>query len=134
MTTAAAGYGATLTSSSVTVTQMTRVAFSGLAVTDVEVSNMSSTGAAKEFVPGMIDYGTIEADLMFEGAMSAAVGTQIAARDATETWTLTVPDGTATTTFACAGYINSFNMDAPQDDAVTGTISIKCTGVGTFTA
>ena len=132
-TTAAVGYGSTLTGATTgAVAQVDRVAFSGVTVDDAETSHAGSTGAAKEFIPGMIDYGTIDADLVFEGVEMAAQFTNLAYR-AAETWTLVLKDGTATATYSTSGYINSISLDAPHGDKITGNVGIKCTGVAVFT-
>ena len=133
-TTAAIGYGATLTGATHTSQgQILRLSFPSVTVDDVDVSNMGATGAAREFLPGLIDYGTIDMDLVFEGAEWAALHTSLAARLA-EAWTLTVPDGTATSVMAVSGYINSMGGEAPLGDKLTASITIKCTGVCSYTA
>jgi len=133
-TIAAVGHGATFGYTGHTaVAQMTRISFPSTTVDDVEVSSMDSTSAAREYLPGMIDYGTIDMDLVFEGSEWTTLHTALLSRTAT-TWTLTVPDGTATSIMAVSGYLNSLGGEAPLGEALTASATIKCTGVASFTA
>ena len=132
-TTAAVGYGATLTGAThTTCGQVDRLAFSGVTVDDVEVSHAGSTGAAKEFIPGMIDYGTMEMDLVFEGVEFDVLLATLAARTP-QVWTITLADA-GSATYSANGYINSLSVDAPHGDKISASVGIKCTGVGVFSA
>ncbi len=121
------GFGATLAGTTTTsVGQLRNISFPGLSVDDVDISNMDSPDAYKEFVAGMIDGGTVEFEGVWEVTDMAALYATAKSRVA-EIWTITFPDsGTATFTFT--GYINSLGGSIPYDGEITMNGAIKITG------
>jgi len=132
------GNGATLKgASSMTsgITEVQRIGFPDIDVDEIDITSMGSTTTAtayRSFVPGLINGGNIEVDLVYEPAnaklLLAAVGS------APETWTIAIPAvGTSgTATFAVAGFIKRLGGDCPQGDKISQTVTIKASGVPTF--
>lgn len=120
-----AGYGTTLSLGTATakVGQLRSISFPGLTVDDVDISNMDSTAAYKEFVPGMIDGGTVEFEAVYEKADAILLFAKAKAR-AAEQWTITFVDSA---TFTFIGYLNSLGGSAPYDGEVVVNGALKVT-------
>lgn len=96
---------------------------------DIDVTHLQS--AAKEYLTGLQDNGTFGGDMNFviedpgQVAMRAAMAAQ-----SEQSFKATFSDG-ATATFQ--GFVKSMPLSGGVDQAVTGTFSIKVTGVVTLT-
>lgn len=119
------GYGTTLSgATNSAVGQLRSISFPSLTVDDIDISNMDSEDAFKEFIPGMIDGGTVEFEAVYEEVATTTLFATAKARTA-EVWTITFVDSAI---FTFTGYINSLGGSAPYDGEVVMNGAIKITG------
>lgn len=123
------GYAATLTGGA-TVGQLTRISFPTASVSDIDISNMDSDSAAMEFLPGLIDTGTVDAEVIYETTAYAAMHAEFVSR-ASVVWTLAIGDGFDLTFTA---YINALSGDDNVNEGITATMSLKVTGLAVYAA
>lgn len=117
------------------IDEVIRIGFPDIDVEDIDISSMgidTNVVAYRSFVPGLIDGGSIEVDLLYVPANAQALLAAVASTP--ETWTITIPAvGTsATATFAVEGYIKGLGGDIPRGDKIAQTVTIKTSGVPTF--
>ncbi len=97
----------------------------------LDISTMDSTSKFREFISGMIDAGEVTFDVNYDGAAGGTANDlNTALTAATETWTIAFPD---TSTWACSGFITGLGFADPFDDKITQSVTIKFTGVPTYT-
>ena len=130
------GYLSTITGGSTLVFHGTLrdVSLDGYERPAVDVTNMSSTGGYREFIPSDLrDPGGMTCELLLNVAAVAALKT--IAESTRETWTLTLPSqGATAASFACSGFVTGWSLGVPLDDAMTASVTIKFQGVPTLTA
>lgn len=134
------GHGTTLTGSITgAVGYITRFDVAGRKTDSIDVSQAGSPSRRREFVPGMIDEGEYNIEVVYDGSnggVAQALDSAFSARR-TETWTLAYPgmDGTAGQggSHAGSGFITSLGTPASYDREITQSLTIKFTGVVTFT-
>lgn len=99
-------------------------------VDSVDASHEASPGAAKEFIPGMVDYGqcVVEMNYIPKNATALALTTELASRP-TKNRQIAYPDG-STLTFAA--FLLDYSPDDPLDTKMTATATFKVTGVPTL--
>jgi len=128
------GYGSALAGATTdTVGNIISIEVAGQTRDSIDISTMDSTSAHREFVAGLADVGELTATLNYDGS-SVGIGSALNvafAGGTAELWTVTFPD---TSTFAGTGFITNLSIASPRDDKITQTLSIKLTGVPTFTA
>lgn len=98
----------------------------------IDKSTMDSTSKFREFISGMADAGELTVEVNYDGAASG-VGDSLSTAyqgGTAETWTITFVDAS---TFACSGFITNLGFAAPFEDKISQSITIKLTGVPTFT-
>ena len=100
---------------------------SGVDVSDVDVTHLTSTQQWMEFIGGLKDPGTLDCEILYE---KDELQKLYAAMGRTQTWTITFPD---TSTFVCDGYVKSAPIEIPRDDAMVCSASIKLSGKPTYT-
>ena len=89
----------------------------------IEASHMGSS--QHEFLPGKLpNWGSLECEIAFDPTQKPPLD------GAAETVTITYPDGT---TWARTGFMSGFQYQAPFEDRMTATASIKFTGDLTVT-
>lgn len=124
------GYATTQGGSYTAITLVTDLNKPKVSVTDVNVSSLLSTSAAKEFIPGMIEGGEPSFKLLFDKTQEAAL---YALLRTTYWWKITLADSGST--WVWQGHIKEFGGDAvPMDDKVETSVTIKVTGKPVFTA
>ena len=104
----------------------------------LDVSTMDSTSKAREFIPGMLDSGEVTMEVNYDGT---ALGTAnlLASYLATNVNTAIVirfGDNTTATNeshWDCLGCITALGQAIPFDDKVTQSVTIKLSGVATYT-
>ncbi len=117
----------------------------------IEKSTMDSTSKHREFIPGMLDVGETTFDVNYDGSSggNAAImgGTNAATGLLKNTntammYTIGFFDGTNGTGitnitnhsfFQCKGMMTGLGHAIPFDDKITQPVTIKFTGVSTFT-
>lgn len=100
---------------------------------EAEVTSHSSAaaGAYREFILTLIDAGSIEFDMNY--VPSDAVHQNLRSDFTSRTkrnWQLVLPGNAQTISFS--GYVKTFSLEFPTDDAVTASVSIRLTGAVTF--
>ena len=108
------------------------ISFDGYKVDVIDTSSASSTSAFKTAAAGLIEPGEMTVEVLYDGAVAGvqkALDTHFVTQ-ANETFTITFTD---TSTLACSGYISSVSIGAPHDGAVTSSITVKLSGVITYT-
>ena len=149
-TKAVAGYGTSLdiggTNVPYTITNVRDVGGPTMSRTSIDISSVNTAAQAtatgyvqgfKEFAPGMADMGetrvsmAIPPDSIFPTTHPFYYGAQ--------TVTLTFPTSDAGNTalvganFACSGFATGWEVGDPYEDAQTADLTIKWSGIPTFT-
>lgn len=119
--------GATFTFNSVAIQGVTGMTGLGSGkAKDIEVSTLASS--AKEFRPGLQDFGAFTLDLIRseDDSGQAAIATSLAAQT-THSMVIVLNSGTIkTATFTC--YVTSLTTDTAADEKVTGKAEFRITG------
>jgi len=126
------GHGTTLVGGSTgTVANVISITGPNQTRDSIDVSTMDSTSAFREFISGMLDPGEITFDVNYAGAAAGEANSlNTALTAAAETWTITFPD---TSSWACSGFVTALGFGDPFDDKITQSVTIKFSGVPTFT-
>ncbi len=104
------------------------ISWGGISREPIETTNLGTT-VARTFVPGdLYDPGELSVEMQLAPAVSPPIITGAAA----ETVTLTYTDSGAAT-WACSGFMTSFEVGVPLEERVTGTATIKYSGAVTIT-
>lgn len=94
----------------------------------VEVTHQESPNFFKEYIPGLLDSGTITFPMNFiNSAAQLAVFTAYGARTKTN-FQLVSNLATGSKTDSFAGYITNVEMGYPKEGAITANVTIKITG------
>ncbi len=100
----------------------------------IDISTMDSTSKYREKISGMLDAGEITFDMNYEGVTNAALVETLLGQ--TAVWNINISEGTNAATssnFLVNGFITSLGHEIPFDDKISQSITIKCSGVPTFT-
>ncbi len=117
----------------------------------IDISTMDSTGKFREFIPGMLDAGEVTFDVNYDG--SAGGGAAILGGTNATTgllkntntslmYTVGFFDGTSSTNvsdvtnhsyYQSKGLMTALGHAIPFDDKITQSVTIKFTGVPTYT-
>ena len=127
------GHGTTLAGGTAgTIGNIINLAIAGQTRDPIDKSTMDSINKFREFLAGMADGGEITITANYDGSAAGIANSLNTAYQlgAAETWTITLSD---TSTWASSGFITNLGMPIPFDDKITQDITIKCTGVPTFT-
>jgi predicted secreted protein len=132
------GFGTLLKmgSTPVTVAQVTSVSGPGYELETVDVTaHDSSTSYYREYIAGLLDAGEVSMDLNFDpdGAThkNSAGGLLYTMEQRTlENWQIVYPDATAV---AFVAFVTSFEPDAPFDDKLSASVTLKISGKPTWT-
>ena len=138
-TQAAIGYGAILElwngSAFAEIGEVTSLTPPNLSVDAVDATHMESEGAAKESIAGLIDYGEIkvEMNLVADSASDDLIRTLMVARGLVP-WRITLPPLTDSPSHVLAGdgILTGYETEAPLDDKMTATLTIKVSGVVSY--
>lgn len=124
---ATVGTGSTLSFGTNTtfLPELLSVEFSGRGREAINSSHMG-TSSAHTFIPAsLVDNGTITATFHHDGTDDFATMISSAAEDVTVKW------GAAAVSWACSGFVTEVSAQAPLEDKMTASITIKCTGAVT---
>lgn len=128
------GHGVTLNDGSITVGNIISISGPNQTRDSVDVSTMDSTSSFREFVPSMLDPGEMTFECNYDGTAAGTANELNTAKTATAaTWTVTFSGGSATSSWACKGWITALGHAIPFDDKVTQSVTIKFTGIPTYT-
>jgi predicted secreted protein len=123
----------TAASNYTTIGNITTIGGPSQARDPIEISTMDSTTKFREFIPGMLDAGEITCDINYDGAASGTGNNLNTLYLSTATdleWVITFAD---TSSYHCVGFITALGHAIPFDDKVTQSVSVKLSGVPTFT-
>ena len=127
MSTGYLGNGATLQISSSTLTELTSIGIPSLSADDLDVTTHNDTDRIRNFIKGLIDAGEIP----FEGYINytdyAAVFA-LAITTSCYTTTITIPTAPSVTKFEAWGYVKGLEAEAPFDDIMPFSGSLKVSG------
>ena len=126
------GTGTTITFGTTGFTaSVTSISFEGVERPSIDTTHLGTTGG-RTFIPGDLpDYGSISLDIQFDPDTMPPITA------APETITVTFPlsaGATTPATWAATGFVMGFDANAPLEELMTGTISIKISGDVTDTA
>ena len=104
----------------------------------IDVSTMESTSRFREFLPGALDAGELTCEMNYDGTASGtadALNTLYASTATNWEWTIQFLDNTSTPSkFASIGHLTALGFAVPSfDDKVSQSLSLKLTGVPTYT-
>ena len=117
------GTGITITFSGGFLAEILNVADQGMERAAIDATHMGS--AEMDFLPGQLpNWGQLECEIAFDPDQKPPLG------GAAETVTITYPNGT---TWARSGFMIGFQSQAPLEERMTATASIKFTGDLTVT-
>lgn len=126
------GFGTTISygTDGETYVELARVAKTsgpGRSVDKITTFDNDDTDRVQNVSPGPITLGAVKVDVNFAAANHTALDSLIGV---TKYWKIAYPDGDACT---FQGFIDDDSgVDAPQDGAMSGTLSIQCTTMPVF--
>lgn len=131
------GHGTTFSLGGTTVGNIMTIGGPEISRDALDVSTMDSTSKAREFIPGMLDSGEITLELNYDGT-AAGTGNLLAGQmtaTTLETMTIVLPAQGAlgTSSWAISGFLTGLGNAIPFDDKVTQTVTIKLSGLYTYT-
>ena len=94
---------------------------------EIDVTSLTSTG--KEFIPGLIDYGDLTLELLFDpnNATHQQLFTDAEASPPTVTgWRIQFV--TPTINFYWSAFVKSFSISGEVDGAITGSLTLRLSG------
>jgi len=108
-----------------------------LARDGLDISTMDSTSKYREFLPAMLDAGEITIEVNYDGTASGT-GDFLAGKLAATNHLVIIRFGDHTqptneSNWKCQGAITALGHALPFDDKVTQSVTIKLSGVATYT-
>lgn len=127
------GHGTTLTKdpsgTPLVITNLLSFNATSMSADVIEITSGDSANNTKEFVPGMIDYGTWEAEVNYGETLYNSIRSLFAAQTS-DTWKVVRKDGTHD---VCTGFVSAVSETHPDQAKATFTFTIKVTGKPTLT-
>lgn len=103
----------------------------GVSRDGIDVTDRDSAGGWGEFIPSSVkDPGEVSFDVNYQPAVHDVLLDQFDTQDVSN-WLVTWPDGA---TWGFTGFLTGFETDAPHDDKLSASITIKVSGQLTRTA
>ncbi len=102
----------------------------------IDISTMDSTSKFREFIPGMIDAGEVTFEINYDGADAQTANDLDTAlsQAAAETWTILFAGSEASYgSWSCSGFVTALSFGNSFEDKITQSVTIKFTGVPTYT-
>lgn len=113
----------------VAVADVTSIDVLDASVDTIDVSSHDSTGQWREFVAGMKDGGELSMDINYDPSVHGAIWSALGA---TRNHRITLTDSGAAVV-AFSGIVTALQAQAPYDDKLSASVSIKVTGAVTIT-
>jgi len=118
-----------------TLAQVGDISGPSLGASNVEVTNHSSTGNYREYVPTFLEPGELTATLFYDPAdathdPSTGILADYEARTLRNFQLVFTDD--ASTTWAFSAYVTGFSINAPVDGALTADLTLMLTGQPTL--
>ena len=129
ITIAEIGYGATIAVGGTNINQSVDIGAPEMELPEVKITNNQSPNAAQEYLPGLIEPGTITVRFIYNSGDFGTVSNQLLTRTI-DSWIVTWADGS---TFVCDGFVKSLKKSSPLEEAETFEATVKLTGLPTFT-
>ena len=136
MSTATAGFGSILAHSTdgttyTAIAQTVDLSGPEPEVGDINITNNDSPARTMEYIPGMIEPGEQEFEVIYKKDVCAALYAMFG-DGIIYFWRETYPDGSK---WEYKGFLNKFGTEAPtEDEAIRNTIGLKLTTKPNFTA
>jgi len=95
---------------------------------EIDVTNLSST--AKEFIPSLPDWGSVDCEIIFDQATTANKHQELwddFSAQTSGTYQITLTDSPQTT-FTFTAYPSQFALNIAIDDKVGASVSLRITG------
>jgi predicted secreted protein len=127
------GHGSSLSIGGTTVGNIMSVSGPSEARDPIEISTMDSATKFREFIPGMLDAGEITMEINYDGADGGTANDLDTMLRATNTNYSVVVTFDDTSTFTSVGFVTALGHAIPYDDKISQSVSVKLTGVPTFT-
>lgn len=119
------GFGSTITCDGTPVAQTIDLPFPEPETGDAKITNNDSPDFTHEYIPGLIEPGVFEFEVIYKKDQYAGLAAKQAARTIHD-WVEEFPDGSG---WGFPGYVKKVTGEAPtEDEPIKGTITIKCTG------
>ena len=100
-------------------------------VGEVEVTNNDSPDNTREYLPGLIEPGSLDFEVVYSTAQAQTLY-GLVGDGLVHSWRIGYPDGSA---FNFLGFVNKFGIEAPtEDEKISNTVGIKLTAKPTFSA
>ena len=119
-------FGTTVSVGGAAIGGLTDISISGADVPAIDITTHDST--AKEFVSGLIDWGTLELSGKFD-AGNAGQDALRAGLGASAAFVVTLPNAS---TISFSALIGGVSEEIPLEDAVNFSVSCKITGAKTY--
>lgn len=124
------GDGATPTEAFTKVAEVQNISGPELTAEQIEVTSLDSVGGYKEYIPGLLDSGsvTLEMNFLAGDAQQTALRTKVmTVGQAATNFRIVLPDP-ATTTITFAGIVESYSPSVETGSQITASVTIKITG------
>lgn len=117
----------------VAVAEVTSVTPPALARDAVDATHTASTEGWRDFIPGLKDAGEASFEMNFvpDGEAVDLIMTAFNSNDVQD-FQITFPDGSPGTQWQFKGIITAFEPEAPVDDKIMATVTVKLTGKPAF--
>lgn len=117
---ASTGYGITVTFASGFLAEITGTTPNEITRESIDTTHTTTADGAMTFIPSdLIDYGELSVELNFDEGQTPPIDS------APESVVINFPSGT---TWTFTGFLTSYSAEAPIDDRMTATATIKATG------
>lgn len=121
-------FGTTISLGGTAIGSVTSITRSGTERSFADVTNHGSTGGYREFIPTLLDAGTVEVQGLFDDA-DAGQDLLRGLSDTAASCVITLPN---TKTITVSVFVQSVGESIPFDDAVQFTATLKITGAATY--
>jgi len=118
------GTGITISYQSGFLAEILDFTWSGISRESIDTTNFATTGARESMPSTLYDPGEMQVELLFDAEVSPIT----AIASAAETVTVTYSDPAPASTMAASGFMTEFEINAPLEDRVTATATLKLTG------
>jgi predicted secreted protein len=125
-------FSATISSVLTPIAELTTITGLQLEADDVDVSSHDSTNKYREYVQGLKDAGEVELEGNFMNDSSQSGLKDLFDSGDVVAMTISFPSSAGLWSFT--GYVKGFTNDAPFDDKISFTATIKVTGQPTLTS
>lgn len=99
----------------------------------IDTTSSSSANMAREFIAGLIDYGEASFDMLWDtGNATDVLLRGISLERAPRTYRASFTQYSPTRTITFLAYLTNYERNAPFDDKMTATVTLKVTGAPTF--